>query len=164
MTREEYEAKIDEKLKAVKKELMAEYKEEKPSRDEWKEGDTYYYINTAGFIIEGKIYRDSSGVMYRVTHGNAFRTYVEADFKRNRDAVLYELSKFAEPKDRKWDGEIEHYYIYYKVTNNKVCVEYSRTVKSNDIYFASREDAEKAVKKVGEQRIVKFYLGVDLNE
>ena len=163
MTREEYEAKIDEKLKAVKQELMSEFKEEEPSFDGWKEGDIYYFVDNAGLIVKDIFYMgDNTASMYRVAHGNAFRTYEEAEFKRERDAVLYELNRFAEPKGRIWDNNLLHYFIGWTyVGENEICVGASVMVKRNDIYFASKNDAEKAIKTVGEERIKKYYLQME---
>lgn len=170
MTREEYEKIIDEKLKAVKEELMVGFKEE-PSLDGWKVGDRYYYPNVFGGIgasivtrcsaMNGEILDETDAFMIR--HGYAKRTQEEVQFQIERDAVLYELRKFAEPKDRKWNGD-KHYYITWNYGNNRVCIEFVHLIKGNDIYFASREDAEKAIEEIGESRIRKYYLMVGDDE
>lgn len=167
MTREEYEAMVDKRLKAVKQELMAEYKEEEPSLDEWKEWDEYYYHNAINDIEKGFVtVVDNNGNIggvdrFRITHGYAKRTSEEVQFQIERDAVLYELSKFAEPKNEVWDGKTNHFYICYSMIENKMSVNYNWINKRDDIYFASREDAEKAVQAVGEERIKKYYLGME---
>ena len=169
MTREEYESMIDEKLKAVKEELMAEFKEE-PNLDGWKVGDVYYFHDTLGKlhydVLEGNMATDEfddSGI-FRITHGYAKRTMKEVDFQIERDAVLYELRKFAEPKDRKWNSVYKHYFITWNYGNNRVCIEFVHLIKGNDIFFASREDAEKAIEEIGESRIRKYYLMVGDDE
>lgn len=177
MTREEYENEVREKIFDIKnefdnkllelhKELMAEYKEEEPSIDGWKVGDKYYVrfdgreirIETIGCDDKGKIYDYD---IYNVTHGYAKRTAEEVQFQIERDAVLYELSKYAEPKDAVWDGRTNHFYICYIATRNEMTIDYMWKTKSNNIYFASREDAEKAIQAVGEERVKRYYLGVE---
>lgn len=168
--REEYEKMIDKKLKAVKEELMVGFKEE-PSLDGWKVGDKYYvrfdgreiHIETIGCDDEGEIYDFD---IFNIKHGYAKHTAEEVQFQMERDAVLYELSKYAEPKDRKWNGSNRHWYIVRDFIHghNGVYIEYSYLIKGNDIYFASREDAEKAIEEIGESRIRKYYLMVGDDE
>lgn len=166
MTREEYKTMIDEKLKAVKQELMTEYKEEEPSIDGWKAGDKYYVrvgdheirTETIGCYSDGKIYNYD---VFNITHGYAKRTSAEVEFQIERDAVLYELSKYAEPKDAVWDGTKSHCLITWDFWEGGISVKSICTYKGNDIYFSTKEDAEKAIQAVGEERIKRFYLGVE---
>lgn len=168
MTREEYKTMIDEKLKAVKQELMAEFKEEEPSLDGWKVGDKYYSHDTIGNIIASRVDSTNNGSdinstdTIRIKHGYVKHTEEEVKFQFERDAVLYELSKFAEPEDKAWDDiNLFHYYIQYDNLKKRIAINWNRYCKSNNIYFASREDAEKAIQAVGEERIKRFYLGVE---
>lgn len=185
MTREEYEELVDKKLhdfqvknlteynsklteytEQLKQELMAEFKEEEPSLDGWKVGDKYYVrfdgreirIETIACDNEGKIYRYD---VFNITHGYAKRTAEEVQFQMERDAVLYELSKFAEPKDRVWDGTKSHCLITWDFWEGGISVKSICTYKDNDIYFSTKEDAEKAIQAVGEERIKRFYLVVE---
>ena len=184
MTREEYEEKIDERIKALrieqsavinikldnlKKELMSEYKEEEPSLDGWKVGDKYYVrfdgreIHTETIVCDdkGKIYDFD---IFNIKHGYAKHTAEEVQFQMERDAVLYELSKYAEPEDVVWDGYDHHWYICWNYSEDRIGLDYKYNSKHNDTYFALREDAEKAIKAVGESRIRKYYLMVGDDE
>lgn len=166
MTREEYKTMIDEKLKAVKQELMTEYKEEEPSIDGWNYGDVYYYIDDYGDVIKTYITCWNKGELYgidksRLISNNMFKTESEAKFKRERDTVIYELSKFAEPKDAVWNGTESHCLITWDFWEGGISVKSICTYKGNDIYFSTKEDAEKAIQAVGEERIKRFYLGVE---
>lgn len=165
MTREEYEKMIDKKLKAVKEELMADYKKE-PSLDGWKVGDKYYVRANDRDICAETIDCDMDGKIddydiFNITHGYAKRTAREVQFQIERDAVLYELNKYAEPKDRKWNSVYKHHFITWNYGNNRVCIEFVHLIKGSDIYFASREDAEKAIKEIGKDRVKKYYLEVE---
>ena len=129
-------------------------------------GEFYYYIDDYGDVIKTYITCWNKGELYgidksRLISNNMFKTESEAKFKRERDTVIYELSKFAEPKDREWDGEVWHYYITWNYWTKAACIAYHYQNKHSDIYFASREDAEKAIQAVGEQRIKKYYLEVE---
>lgn len=177
MTREEYENKIKEKIFDIKsefnnkllelhKELLSEFKEEKPSLDGWNYGDVYYYIDDYGDVIKTYIICWNKGELYgidksRLISNNMFKTESEAKFKRERDTVIYELSKFAEPKDAVWNGIESHCLITWDFWEGGISVKSICTYKGNDIYFSTREDAEKAIQAVGEERIKRFYLGVE---
>lgn len=177
MTRKEYENEVREKIFDIKnefnkkllelqKELLAEFKEEEPSLDGWNYGEVYYYIDDYGDVIKTYITCWNKGELYgidksRLISNNMFKTESEAKFKRERDTVLYELSKLAEPKDREWNNCNNHWYICWNYSADRIGFDLKYNCKHNDIYFASREDAEKAIQAVGEERIKRFYLGVE---
>lgn len=166
MTREEYKTMIDEKLKAVKQELMAEFKEEEPSLDEWKVRDAYFYNKQGSIIGTTVCYNDNKDDicdfdMFMIKHGYAKHTTEEVRFQMERDAVLYELSKYAEPEDREWNDSNNHWYICWNCRKGEIGFDFKYNCKHNDVYFASRGDAEKAIQAVGEERIKRFYLGVE---
>lgn len=178
MTRKEYKNEVREKIFDIKnefdkkllelhKELMAEFKEEEPSLDGWKVGDKYYSHDTTGNIIASRVDSTNNGSdinstdTIRIKHGYAKHTEEEVKFQFERDAVLYELSKFAELKDREWNGSNNHWFICWNYSEDRIGFDFKYNCKHNDIYFASREDAEKAIDVVGEERIKRFYLGVE---
>ena len=138
MTREEYEAKIDEKLINAFEEIeerLIEFKKELMSE----------------FKVDA----------FRITHGYAKKTAEEVNFQMERDEVLYELSKYAEPKDAEWDGIKNHSFICWDYHNNKIHISACSAFRRNEIYFTSEEDAEKAIVHCGEERVKKYYLGVE---
>lgn len=177
MIRKEYENEVREKIFDIKnefnkkllelqKELLAEFKEEEPSLDGWKVGDKYYSHDTTGNIIASRVGSTNNGSdinstdTIRIKHGYAKHTEEEVKFQFERDAVLYELSKYAEPKDREWDGTEPHCLITWDFWEGGISVKSICTYKGNDIYFSTEEDAEKAIQAVGEERIKKYYLEV----
>lgn len=177
MTRKEYENEVREKIFDIKnefnkkllelqKELLAEFKEEEPSLDGWKVGDKYYSHDTTGNIIASRVDSTNNGSdinstdTIRIKHGYAKHTEEEVKFQFERDAVFYELSKFAEPDDREWNDFNNHWYICWNCKKGEIGFDYKYNCRHNDIYFASREDAEKAIEAVGEERIKKYYLEV----
>ena len=74
--------------------------------------------------------------------------------------VLAEMRKFAEPKDREWDGFNEHWTIGYDTENGEIFAELYLTYKFNRIYFETKQQAQACVNAVGKERIKRYYLEV----
>ena len=159
MTREEYEKVIDEKLRLVKQELVEEF-EKKSRLDDWEDGQEYYFINDIGYIEKSNIDKNSYVCIYRIRHGNAFKTFEDAEFEQERKNVIYELSKFAEPEDATWDGKTKHHRICYDIDIRKITVNCNTYCIYDEIYFNSKEVGEKAIEAVGEKRVKKYYLKI----
>ena len=85
----------------------------------------------------------------------------EAEFALEKLKVIHELKQFAEPKNTVWDFGECHYVIYYNCTRKIIDYNYSMLNKYLDITFATEEMARKAVEAVGEDRIKKYYFGVE---
>lgn len=155
---EEAKAKIVEIEKKIKKE------QEKEKSRRWKsqEGDIYWFISNNGLVNKGQ-WDNHSIDRERYLIGNYYRTKEECEFTIEKLKVIAELKEFAEPKDRVWNNVLWHYYIdwIYAHDENEIYVGASIAFKRNDIYFASRKDAEKAIAEVGEERVKKYYLQVE---
>lgn len=153
----------DEQINAIKVLLGDAYDIEKQTEEEISfpmEGDKYYFINGSevceSYWYDDEIDRD------RLPLGNCFKTLEEAEFEVERLKVLNEMKKFEEPKDYKWNGVNNHYYIYgVLIKANTIKVGYVWTCKTNDIYFKSEEDAEACIEAVGKDRIKKYYLRIE---
>lgn len=88
-------------------------------------------------------------------------TKEEAEFALERLKVIHELKQFAEPKNTVWDFTEYHYIICYDYTGDRINYGCSSIMKYFDINFATEEMARKAVEAVGEDRIKKYYFGVE---
>lgn len=100
----------------------------------------------------------------RLAIGNVFRTKEEAEFEIERLKVINELRQYAEPRDTKWDGKNDHYYITCTTFNsyeNRINVYSSPLYKHHDIYFSSFFRAWEAIEAVGKDRVKKYYLCVE---
>lgn len=97
----------------------------------------------------------------RFRQGNLFFTYEEAQNERERRFVIVQLKLFAEPKDSEWDGEKSHYFIFYNIITEDIDIGNRVFNKYNDIYFASKEDCQKAIDFVGADRVAKYFLGIE---
>lgn len=154
-------AEIKAKVAGIEKKI----EEKKAETGRWKpeEGDKYWFINDIGDICKSAW--DNVNIdRKRYLIGNCYQTEEECKFAIEKLKVITELKEYAEPKNREWDGENIHYYIYYSYDVEKVNIGWAKIAKQNEIYFESREKARQAIDAVGKQRIAKFYLGVDLNE
>ncbi len=160
MNKEQFEKELDEKLASLKEEMMQKFEEERENEFP-KYGDRYYYLTTRG-NIENAMWSEDEFDRGALAMGNLFKTKEEAEFERERRKVITKLKKYAEPKDRKWDGEINHYYITWDYDINMIyyCC-FNTALKGADIYFESEEKAKKAIKAVGEDRVKRYYLGVE---
>ena len=131
---------------------------------EWpQDGDNYYYIHSNGEIANSNFYLNDSFCKNILSVGNYFRTREEAEFEVERLKVLEEMKKFAESEDREWDGINEHWCIIYQCSTFVPSIKFLFKIecKYDGIYFETEEKARECVKAVGEDRIKKYYLGVE---
>jgi len=126
-------------------------------------GDDYYFLYSNGDIGDTQ-YTGTTSDMTREFMGNCFKTKEEAEFEVERLKVIHEMKKFAEPEDYEWDGENSHHYIYYNFCCDGIRTGHTYSYKKNAIFFKSTEDINACVEAVGEDRIIKYYLGVKEKE
>lgn len=84
----------------------------------------------------------------------------KAEFKKEKMIILEQMKEYAEPEDAVWNSQKEHWNIAYDVERNKVVILHQIVFKSDSIYFATIEDAERCIAEVGEDRIKKYYCGM----
>lgn len=127
-----------------------------------KKGDTCYYADIYNKAKESKWINDNSFKSMR-SIGIVTLTAEELEFKIERMKVYEELKRYAkEFTDEEWkDYEVRKYYIFYKCREESISINYLQFQKNNCLYFESAEKAEEAVKAVGEERVKKYYLGVE---
>lgn len=97
--------------------------------------------------------------------GNYFKTDEEAEHMVEKLKVIKELQDFAiENRDEEidwYDKEQDKWEISYKDSNvEPICNNYYRAQTFN-IYFTSLEIAKEAIKKIGEDRIKKYYFDIE---
>lgn len=164
MNKIKYEKMIDEKLATLKEELIEELMQEveEEREDEFpKLGETYWYISSSGDIYWDK-WDDTQTDRNRLAMGNVFRTREEVEFELEKRKVIAELKKYAKPKDREWNGENEHWCIYYNYLDQEIkCYGPFLGLRYTDIYFETEEKTREVINAVGEDRIKKYYLGIE---
>ena len=155
-------AEAEKRAKNIRKELDELDKVEiEPESRRWKpkRGQTYYFITGTGEIISNT-WNEGYYDILRFAVGNVFETKEEAEFEVERLKVIAELKEFAEPEDREWDGQTNHFHISGYGDSDTISIFSCEVVKTPTIYFESVEEAQEAIKAVGEDRIKKYYLRV----
>lgn len=93
--------------------------------------------------------------------GNMFLTKEDAEFALERLKVIAELRKYAEPFTVACDWRA-HWSIEYDWAIHKLEYTPSVFIKQANLTFESLDRAKKAVAAVGEERVKKYYLGIDM--
>lgn len=127
----------------------------------WKPelGQRYYYITSAG-KISSDLWLGNSDDLPKFVIGNVFQTKEEAEFVVERLKVIAELKEFAEPDNSQWNSLYDHYSISYNHNKGGLDIDTWSVMKSDSIYFESKDKAREAIEVVGEDRIKKYYLRV----
>lgn len=97
--------------------------------------------------------------------GNYFKTREEAEFELERLKVLEELKEFSyEFSDEEWENSaiLKYQLVCFYGKYNEKGIGYTGIVysKHNGVYFKTKEDVKKAIKKIGEDRLKKYYFKV----
>ena len=142
-----------ETLKRELEELKAE-KENEPWKP--KSADKYWYVDNDGYIHETEwthfgIHRR------RYLIGNVFKTEEEAEFRVGQLKVEAELRRFSRP----FKSGSENYTLQSWRNGDKIVITYFEVSQCGNMYFPSREIAQKAIDTVGEDRIKKYYFGIN---
>ena len=147
---EELAKKIGEEIKAA----LDEYRK----KQVWpQDGDEYYCIQGSGKIASSIFHHYSEYDVQALNLGNCFRTNEEVKFKREQLKVFHELEQLADD-DQPWDGNLPHFYIQYDYRDGWIETDYTYGIKNNMFYFQTREAAQAAIDKIGEERLKKYYF------
>ena len=126
--------------------------------------DRYYFLNEEGVVFEST-WDDDETDWDRRNQGNVFLTREKAEFEARRRKVYMQVKRFSyEFSQEEWKREhqevIYKYYVYYDYEDNSIRNSAVIVSRSNDLYFKSEEDIQKAIKAVGEEDFIKYYLMV----
>ena len=137
-------------------------KENEMPKFEYPKKDSYVWLLDSFGDVQGYHWRGSRLDIEAFQQGHIFPTQDEAKFERERRKVMAELELFKEPEYRDWNSRrYLHFSIYYSYDNEKFYFVDSCEFKHNDIYFATKEDAQRAIDFVGEDRVKKYYLRIE---
>ena len=140
-----------------------------------EQGQEVYYV-TPSYEIGAFTYL--SGVEFHeavILTGNYYETVEEAEdaaeglrVKSELARSAYEANEAVRQKSGEdptvWDTVNNHYYVLFDVDKQKICVTFEWDQRADLIYFPSAESAVQAVVEIGAERILQYYLGVDLDE
>lgn len=133
-----------------------------------KEDENYYIICGDGSIDYNNYDGDYDDKRFMAI-GNCFQTEEQAEFMAEKLKVIHELEKFAyENNEEEAVMVFTHllkakYFFRMEIKSKKIQVVSSPTQEylPFNIYFDSEEIAKKAIETIGEDRIKKYYFGVD---
>ena len=134
----------------------------------WKprEGELYFYVNSNG-EIEYRYYKNRNiNDKRRICNiGNYFKTDEEADHTMEKLKVIRELQDLSNIKFNMSDylKNNKIYYIAYDFTQNRIVPLFdniSRNIPFN-VYFSTKEDCEKAITKIGKERLERYYFDME---
>lgn len=140
---------------------------EEPIKD-WKpkKGDKYYYIGSAGSIFNYYYHKDTLDEAY-LNIGNYFKTEEDAKHMVEKLKVIKELRDFAlENNDKNVDWRDKctgKYFITYDFYDERISIAsyIFRNFLPFEIYFTSKEIAQKAIETIGADRIKKYYFDIE---
>lgn len=147
---------LDRRFEELKK-AFAELNVEpvKPPHPRWKPGykETYCYINQSGGVYCNTWYEDEIDTGGHAI-GNIFQSEDDTEFAAERLKVLAEM--------KEWMGNIDdRYEIGYNKYYGVAVYEADNPYLTGNLRFASYDDADNCIKAVGEERIKKYYFGVE---
>jgi hypothetical protein len=126
-----------------------------------KEGEAYYVILTHGFIDYTIYDSDNRADNERLSLGNCFKTREEAEHMLEKIKIINKLKELSNFNFGNDINEIK-YSIGYYVDTKKVCPNMNRftRIMPFEVYFASKEDCQKAIEIIGEENLKKYYFDI----
>lgn len=126
-----------------------------------KDGDSHYYywIDGLGKVKEEYIWRDESADPNARDVGNVYLTKEEAEKEVERRKVETLLLKHG---GRRWfKDDLLNYYLVLSENSENLAVDWLKHGPSQGlIYFDLKEQAQKAIEQIGEERIRKALFEV----
>lgn len=132
--------------------------------------DEKYYIICGDGSIDYTNYDGDDADIRLMAIGNCFQTEKQADFMVEKLKVIHELEKFAYENNTEeidWNDTNQAKYCLVEVCGDqgknyiKICSTFMLKELPFNIYFISEEIGRKAIETIGEERILKYYFGVD---
>ena len=119
--------------------------------------DWYYAIERAGSVTSLADNSDYDDRMFNVA--NYFNNKNYAEYVGFKETLMRKLDKFAWEHNEQtisWNDCRHKYFILFSIDDNELIVDWNRVYKSNNVYFTSREIAEKALEKFKDD-LMKLY-------
>ena len=142
------------------REKMMAILENKPKSKAWKPaiGESFWCVDSWGGVIP-TTWENSLSDNWRYNSGNCFRTKEEAEFYKEKLLVTAELQRFADEHND--EMETMSFIVYERDFDRLEVTRWTNT-KIAPICFSSIEIAKQAIETIGEERIKKYYLGVEV--
>lgn len=130
-----------------------------------KQSEIYYSILANG-SIDYTTYDSNNRIdKQRLSSGNCFKTAEEAQCMLKKIKIINQLRKMS---NISFEGntETKKWFVVYDCDCQKIGYNYMYTNKIApfNIYFATKEDCENAVKAIGERDLKKYYFDIKDNQ
>jgi hypothetical protein len=154
--------KLVKEVSAENKQLREELEKQQSKQEnkKWKpkSGETYFYIDCMGEVSKRES-QESYYDKWRVSQGNYFKTKEQAKQHLENLKTKAELKELMEElngdKIIDWENpDQKKYYIYYSYPGEMLQTMCLNDMKSMDIYCLDKDFLNKAIKKIGEKRLI----------
>ena len=129
----------------------------------WKpnDGDSYYYICSSGVISNDTFSEGWSQDRLRRNFCNAFQTQEDAEKMLEKLKIINRLKELSTINFND-DWNQKHYIISYDSVAKRIHYYVHRFYRESpfEVYFATKEDCENAIKEIGEENLKKYYFDV----
>ena len=164
MNLEELKKQISELQSKVAKLENEKKQENKKENKRWRARikDTYFYVDDYGNAESWYEDNDDENI-YRYKTRNYFKTRKEAEEYQEIINTYYDLMDLAEELNNgekiDWYDETQRkYYIYFDLRTNKLDEGYALRLKTiGQIYCLNINFKEKAIEKIGEDKLIKLF-------
>ena len=150
---------IDDNWDEIKELIAKKIEAEQKPKTIWdlKKGDEekYYRLYNNGTIVL-TTFESSMDRLFRYL-GNAFLTKEEAEFELERRKIEAIMRKYSRPFV---DGKT-NYFLACSRDSKAVVVDYYWNIDYGIPCFESKEVAEKVINEIGEDRLKKYWYGVE---
>lgn len=165
--REEFNNKIDELTKQVKKEEEQEEEKAKmPKGEIWKPQDEFWYIRED--ICDDELVERSTIDWYSnnwIEIGNAYPTKEKAEFEANREKYTRLFRQYVEQHSEPLDwgnSEQGKWCVYFDYADKSIFFNCRCACKeAGGIYASSKEVLQEAIEFVGEENFKKYILSLE---
>ena len=141
--------------------LKMDFEEIKEIKNPYKRVDIderYYFVSEGGRVKYFKDLNDNYDDD-KFNTLNYFNNKNYAEYVAFKENLMRKMDKFAWEHNAKvinWYDCSTKYYIKFSIDDNELIVDWNRVYKSNNVYFTSREIAEKALEKFKDD-LMKLY-------
>ena len=144
---------------------------EEKNKNKWwepKVNEQYFFIRSTGIVDYNSCANDKVDKLFQ-SFGNCFQTEEQAEFMAEKLRVIHELEKFAFENnvgETKWSTyDLNKYTIIFNHKSHKLEIDVWTISQDNpfNVFFTSKELAKQAIETIGENRIKKYYFGVNEN-
>lgn len=150
---------IDDNWEDIKELIVQKAEAEQKPKTIWdlktKDEEEYYRLYGNGSIVLC-VFSSSIDRLMRYM-GNAFLTIEEADFTRERRKIEAVMRRYGRPFKY---GEYD-YAIVYSHNNNTLNIFRYSAANFGIPYFESEEITQKVINEIGEDRLKKYWFGVE---